>query len=118
MEHRGELQALLERAFADMTAAQLLAALDEADVPAALTRSITELPEHPQLSAWTDVAVPGGSVRMLPPPVRGWEWSPGAVPALGEHNDRVLRWLGCSDEELTSLRARSVFWKRGQEPAR
>ncbi|KOV82710.1 CaiB/BaiF CoA-transferase family protein [Nocardia sp. NRRL S-836] len=109
VQHRDELHALLERAFSGLTTTALLTALDEADVPAALTRSITELPAHPQLSGWVDVPVPGGSVRMLPPPVHGWEWSPGAVPALGEHNDHVLRWLGFSDAELTSLRARSVF---------
>jgi crotonobetainyl-CoA:carnitine CoA-transferase CaiB-like acyl-CoA transferase len=107
--HRDELQKLLERAFSAMTATELLAALDAADVPAALTRSITELPGHPQLDTWVDVRVPGGSVRMLPPPVAGFEWSPGAVPALGEHNDHVLRWLGYTDEELSSLRVRSVL---------
>ncbi|GAA3658493.1 CaiB/BaiF CoA-transferase family protein [Lentzea roselyniae] len=107
--HRDELQKLLERAFSGMTAVELLAALDAVDVPAALTRSITELPTHPQLDTWVDVQVPGGSVRMLPPPVAGFEWSPGAVPALGAHNDHVLRWLGYSDEELSSLRVRSVL---------
>ncbi|ANZ35467.1 carnitine dehydratase [Lentzea guizhouensis] len=109
VEHRADLHRLLDQAFSGMAAAELLAALDAADVPAALTRPITELPAHPQLSGWTDVPVPGGSARVLPPPVRGFEWSPGAVPELGQHNDQVLRWLGFSDEELTSLRARSVF---------
>ncbi len=109
VEHRAELQALLEQAFSDLTAAELLTALDTADVPAALTRSITELPTHPQLDTWVDVRVPGGTVRMLPPPVTGFEWSPGAVPCLGAHNEDVLRWLGYSDEELSSLRERSVL---------
>jgi crotonobetainyl-CoA:carnitine CoA-transferase CaiB-like acyl-CoA transferase len=109
VQHRDELQKLLESAFSGMTAAELLTALDTADVPAALTRPITELPAHPQLGTWVDVQVPGGSVRMLPPPVAGFEWSPGAVPALGAHNDQVLGWLGYSAEELSSLRVRSVL---------
>lgn len=109
VEHRAELQKLLEQAFSDLTAAELLGALDGADVPAALTRSITELPTHPQLDTWFDVRVPGGTARMLPPPVAGFEWSPGAVPALGEHTDDVLTWLGYSREELSSLRVRSVL---------
>ncbi|NGY61077.1 CoA transferase [Lentzea sp. NEAU-D13] len=109
VEHRSELQELLERAFSGMSSAALLTALDSADVPAALTRPITELPTHPQLDTWVDVRVPGGTARMLPPPVTGFEWSPGAVPALGAHNDHVLRWLGYSDEELSSLRVRSVL---------
>ncbi|SDG18287.1 Crotonobetainyl-CoA:carnitine CoA-transferase CaiB [Lentzea fradiae] len=107
--HREELQNLLEKAFSGLTAAELLTTLDAADVPAALTRPITDLPAHPQLDTWVDVPVPGGTARMLPPPVAGFDWSPGAVPALGQHNDRVLRWLGYSDEELSSLRARSVL---------
>ncbi|HUQ59254.1 CaiB/BaiF CoA-transferase family protein [Lentzea sp.] len=109
VEHRAELQELLEQAFSDLTAAELLTALDTADVPAALTRPITELPTHPQLGTWVDVRVPGGTARMLPPPVAGFEWSPGAVPELGEHNDDVLTWLGYSSEEQSSLRVRSVL---------
>ncbi|SDL90268.1 Crotonobetainyl-CoA:carnitine CoA-transferase CaiB [Lentzea albidocapillata subsp. violacea] len=109
VEHRAELQKLLEEAFSSLTAAELLTTLDAADVPAALTRPITDLPTHPQLDTWVDVPVPGGTARMLPPPVAGFEWSPGAVPALGEHNDAVLTWLGYSGEELSSLRVRSVL---------
>ncbi|SDP54400.1 CaiB/BaiF CoA transferase family protein [Lentzea jiangxiensis] len=109
VEHREELQELLEHAFSGLTATESLAALDRADVPAALTRPITDLPSHPQLDTWVDVRVPGGTARMLPPPVAGFEWSPSAVPALGAHNDAVLRWLGFSDEELSWLRARSVL---------
>ncbi|SES07965.1 CaiB/BaiF CoA transferase family protein [Lentzea albida] len=109
VEHRAELQELLEQAFSGLTAAELLTTLDGADVPAALTRPITDLPTHPQLDTWVDVRVPGGTARMLPPPVAGFEWSPGAVPALGEHTDAVLTWLGYSSEERTALRVRSVL---------
>ncbi|GLY49129.1 CoA transferase [Lentzea sp. NBRC 102530] len=109
VEHRGELQKLLEQAFSDLTAAELLVTLDEADVPCALTRPVTDLPTHPQLDTWVDVRVPGGTARMLAPPVAGFEWSAGAVPELGEHNERVLTWLGYSGEELSSLRVRSVL---------
>ncbi|MDX8149740.1 CaiB/BaiF CoA-transferase family protein [Lentzea sp. BCCO 10_0061] len=109
VEHRAALQKLLEQAFSGLTAAELLTTLDAADVPAALTRPITDLPTHPQLDTWVDVRVPGGTARMLPPPVAGFEWTPGAVPALGEHNQDVLTWLGYSSEELSSLRVRSVL---------
>ncbi|WP_191305682.1 CaiB/BaiF CoA transferase family protein [Lentzea cavernae] len=109
VEHRAELQELLEQAFSDLTATELLTTLDAADVPAALTRPITDLATHPQLDTWVDVPVPGGTARMLPPPVAGFEWSPGAVPALGAHNDAVLTWLGYSSEERTALRVRCVL---------
>ncbi len=106
VRHRAELHAELD--FGAWTADDLLAALDAADVPAARTRSVTELPDHPQLVARDrrhEVAVPGGSVTMLQPPVDGWDWSPGAVPALGEHTDHVLRTLGYSTAEIVELRA-------------
>ncbi|MFD4675188.1 CaiB/BaiF CoA transferase family protein [Lentzea sp. NPDC058450] len=109
VEHRSELQKLLETAFSGLTSAELLTALDGVDVPCALTRPVTDLATHPQLDTWVDVRVPGGTARMLAPPVAGFEWSAGAVPDLGEHNDAVLTWLGYSSEELSSLRVRSVL---------
>lgn len=112
VEHRASLQLLLAEAFASFSCADLLAALDAADVPAALTRPITDLGEHPQLAArsrWVDVEVPDGTARMLRPPVDGFSWSPGAVPALGAHNDHVLHWIGYSAGDVAELRARSVL---------
>ncbi|MGI5502124.1 CaiB/BaiF CoA transferase family protein [Lentzea sp. CA-135723] len=109
VEHRSELQKLLETAFSGLTAAELLTALDGVDVPCAVTRPVTDLAGHPQLDTWVDVRVPGGTARMLAPPVAGFEWSAGAVPSLGQHNDDVLTWLGYSSEELSSLRVRSVL---------
>ncbi|MEO6090623.1 MAG: CaiB/BaiF CoA-transferase family protein [Umezawaea sp.] len=106
VRHRAELHAELD--FSAWTAAGLLTALDAADVPAARTRSVAELPEHPQLVARDrlhELGVPGGSVTMLQPPVDAWGWTPGAVPALGEHTDHVLRTLGYSTAEIEELRA-------------
>ncbi|MET1073972.1 MAG: CaiB/BaiF CoA-transferase family protein [Umezawaea sp.] len=107
VRHRAELHAELD--FGAWAAADLLAALDAADVPAARTRGVTELLDHPQLVARDrrhDVAVPGGSVTVLKPPVDSdtWDWTPGAVPARGEHTEHVLRTLGYTAEEIAVLR--------------
>ncbi|CCH28709.1 CaiB/BaiF CoA-transferase family protein [Actinosynnema sp. NPDC047251] len=109
--HRPELHAELD--FTGWAAADLLDALDAADVPAARTRSVADLPDHPQLAArerWTRVGVPGGEAAVLRPPVdsTGWDWAPGRVPALGEHTDHVLSTLGYPLERIAELRARSV----------
>jgi len=107
--NRGELHAALDAAFRAMTAPQLLAALDAADVPAAQTRDLFEVAGHPQLAArgrWAELPVPGGSpVPVLRPPVDSdvWGWSPGSVPAAGEHTDAVLAWLGYPPEEIAAL---------------
>ncbi|MEV1116865.1 CaiB/BaiF CoA-transferase family protein [Actinosynnema sp. NPDC049800] len=108
--HRPALHAELD--FTAWTTADLLGALDEADVPAALTRGVAELPHHPQLTARdrrTTIPVPGGEVTALRPPVdsTAWSWDPAPVPALGEHTDHVLRGLGYSAERIAELRARS-----------
>lgn len=108
--HRHALHAELQAYFDTVDAEALLSALDAADVPAARTRGVAELAEHPQLTArdrWRAVAVPGGAVPMLRPPVDAdtWDWTLAPVPATGEHTDAVLTWLGWSPEDL---RARGV----------
>ncbi|MFI9006557.1 CaiB/BaiF CoA transferase family protein [Actinosynnema sp. NPDC053489] len=110
--HRPALHAELD--FTAWTTEGLLRALDDADVPAALTRSVADLPEHPQLTARdrrTTVPVPGGGVTALRPPVdsTAWGWAPEPVPALGEHTDHVLRDLGYPPERIADLRARSAI---------
>ena len=111
VEHLSALHAELD--FSAWTAVELLKALDAADVPAARTRSVADLPEHPQLVArdrLQEVVVPDGAATMLRPPVDSdtWDWTPGAVPARGEHTDHVLRTLGYTESEIATLRAESV----------
>jgi len=112
--NRAALHAELAGYLDTVTAAELQAALDAADVPAARTRRVSELRTHPQLTArerWVDVAVPGDTtVAMLRPPVDADAWTarPGNVPELGEHTDRVLTWLGHGPEDIAALRAESV----------
>ncbi|MEV8439393.1 CaiB/BaiF CoA-transferase family protein [Actinosynnema sp. NPDC051121] len=110
--HRPALHAELD--FTTRTTADLLRALDDADIPAALTRSVADLPHHPQVTARdrrTSVPVPGGEVTALRPPVdsTAWHWTPAPVPALGEHTDHVLRGLGYSAERIEELRARAAI---------
>jgi itaconate CoA-transferase len=112
--HRDALHAELQPFFDTVGADDLLDRLDAADVPAGRTRSVADLPRHPQLLArerWTEVGVPGGTVPMLRPPVDsdGWHWDPADVPRLGQHTEDVLQWLGVSPAEMTDLRALSVI---------
>ncbi|MEU4740824.1 CaiB/BaiF CoA-transferase family protein [Actinosynnema sp. NPDC023658] len=111
VDHRTVLHAELD--YRAWTAADLLDALDAADVPAARTRGVAELADHPQLVARdrrTAVPVPDGEVTALRPPVdsSAWDWEPAAVPALGEHTDHVLHGLGYSAEQVAALRAQSA----------
>lgn len=110
--HRTDLHAELD--FTAWAAADLIDALDRADVPAARTRGVADLPDHPQLTARDRIAhvpVPDGRITVLRPPVdsTAWEWTPGSVPAPGEHTDHVLRGLGYSEERIAELRAESAI---------
>jgi len=112
--NRAALHDALDAAFASMTAPALLAALDAADVPAGQTRDLFEVADHPQLAArdrWAALPVPGGEpVRLLRPPAdsSAWTWSPAPVPALGEHTDAVLAWLGYEPDEIAALHDRDA----------
>ncbi|GLZ37736.1 dehydratase [Actinokineospora sp. NBRC 105648] len=113
VDHRAELHARLQPRLDARTTDFLVAALDAADVPVARTRSVAELRDHPQLTSrgrWAEVAVPGGSVPMLRPPVDAdaWTWDPAAVPALGAHTEAVLDWLGYPAAAIADLRSRGV----------
>ncbi|GGS42140.1 CaiB/BaiF CoA transferase family protein [Actinokineospora fastidiosa] len=108
--HRESLHAELQPYFDTVSADALLEALDAADVPAARTRDVADLPEHPQLQArarWTTIPVPGGEVPMLRPPVDAdaWDWTPQPVPAPGAHTDAILAWLGHSPHSPTQTPA-------------
>ena len=112
--NRDELHAELQPFVTATTAEALLTALDAADVPAARTREVAELTVHPQLAArrrWAEVAVPGGSVPMLRPPVDAdaWEWTAAPVPELGAHTAEVLAWLDYPPDRVADLRDQGVI---------
>ncbi|MEV5749706.1 CaiB/BaiF CoA-transferase family protein [Actinoallomurus sp. NPDC052308] len=99
VEHRAELTALIEDAFADATADEAIRRLDEAGIANARLRSMEEFAGHPQLAArdrWRQVGSPVGPLNALLPPVTvaGREPRMGAVPALGEHTAAVLDEFG------------------------
>ncbi len=62
--------------------------------------------EHPVTGAHR---YPGWPFRITPGPERHHRSAP---PTLGQHNDDVLRGLGCSEDELASLRAERVIGDR------
>ena len=97
-----------------LTAAELTRRLDRAQIAYARMNSVQNFLTHPQLSArdrWRDVATPAGPVRALAPPVTidNEPATLGAVPALGEHTDRVLRELGFTDQAIAAWRTEGTI---------
>jgi formyl-CoA transferase len=108
--NRRALNELIGSVFAELDTGEVIDRLDAANIANARLRTVPEFLDHPALrerGRWTDVASPGGPVEMLIPPVdlSGVQPRMDAVPALGEHTDRLLTELGFDAEAIHRLRA-------------
>ncbi|OON64076.1 CoA transferase [Massilia sp. KIM] len=111
---RAELHALIVAAFAPLSAAEVLARLDRAQIANAQVNTMHEVWAHPQLAArgrWTEVASPVGPLPALLPP-----GAPDAdavrmdpIPALGEHTGAILAELGLDARRIDALRAEGAL---------
>lgn len=102
---RADLKALIELAFASLTAAQVVDRLDAAGIANAQVNTMADVWAHPQLQArqrWTDVATPAGPVPALLPP-GCTEARMDAVPALGQHSRSVLAGLGYTAQQIDAF---------------
>jgi len=100
--HRAELHQVIGDRLRRLSTPQLTALLEQADVAHAQTGDVARLHEHPQLvdrGRVRKVASPAGSLYALEPPTSqpGWSAPLGSVPAVGEHTDAIVRWLGAAD---------------------
>jgi len=107
---REALRAIIVEAFAALTAEQVLARLDDAQIANAQVNTMHDVWKHPQLQArnrWRDVDTPAGKIPALLPPGSWEEGEPrmDAVPALGEHTDAILGALGYSTDRIAKLRS-------------
>jgi formyl-CoA transferase len=114
VRHREALAMEIAQVAGGLTAAELIARLDAAQIGYARMNSMTEFLAHPQLSGrnrWRDVATPHGPIRALVPPVSIDDGQPrmGAVPALGEHTDAILRELGYESSQISAWRAEGTI---------
>ena len=106
--NRADLEAHVEAIFVGRAVAEVVAALDAADIPNGRVNDVPGVVDHPQLQArgrWAEVASPVGPLPALLPPhnLAGAPSAMGAIPALGEHTSAVLAELGYSDEEIAAL---------------
>ncbi|WP_032796750.1 CoA transferase, partial [Streptomyces sp. HCCB10043] len=100
---------------AGLTGEEALAGLEAAGIACARLNTVADVAAHPQLAArdrWREVGSPVGPLRALLPPITlpgGADPRMGAVPALGEHTDALLRALGMTDEQTSVLRRDGVI---------
>ena len=108
--NRQQLEPILHRRLAQLSSAEVIALLDAANIANACVNTVEGLREHPQLRArerWTEVTSPAGTLpALLPPPLTdAFVPAMGGIPALGEHTDAVLAWLGYGAPEIAALRS-------------
>lgn len=112
---RAATDELVAKALGQLGVETALARLDRAGIACARLRDVTEVAAHPQLAArdrWREVGSAVGPLRALLPPVTlpgGAEPVMGAVPALGEHTEALLRAVGMSGAEIAAMRQDGVI---------
>ncbi|HEY1575258.1 MAG TPA: CaiB/BaiF CoA-transferase family protein [Pseudonocardiaceae bacterium] len=111
--HRAELNAIIERRFAELDLDAVVALLDSAGIANARLNSVADFLAHPVLAGrnrWHDVDTPAGPIRALRPPadLAGIEPVLNPVPSVGAHTDAILRGLGRSAADIAALRESGV----------
>jgi crotonobetainyl-CoA:carnitine CoA-transferase CaiB-like acyl-CoA transferase len=110
MQHREAMHAEIEKVFAGLTAAQVVARLEAAEIANARLNTMQEFWEHPQLAArgrWASVDSSAGELKALKPPFNLSDFEPrmDAVPALGAHSRTILAELGYGAPQIERLAA-------------
>ncbi|MEV3993248.1 CaiB/BaiF CoA-transferase family protein [Streptomyces sp. NPDC049837] len=112
--HREKTDAVVAESLARLGTVEAIERLEAAGIACARLNTVADVAAHPQLAArdrWREVDTAVGPLRAMLPPVTfpgGPESRMGAVPALGEHTDAVLRELGLGDAERVALRREGV----------
>ena len=113
-EKRAELLEIIDTCFSQLTAEQLIARLEKAQIANASLNDMAGLWNHEQLKArkrFTEVGSPQGAITaMLPPGVNdSYDYRMDPVPSVGEHTDAILSEMGISSTEIDALRAQGAI---------
>jgi len=108
-QDRESLRAIIVDVFSRLSAEQVIARLDAAQIANAHMNDMHDVWQHAQLKArrrWTEVDTPAGPLPALLPPgvpdAASVRMDP--VPAVGQHTNAVLAELGYSAERIAALR--------------
>lgn len=113
---RDEIYALIDAWTASLPQEQVLAALNQADVPASRIYSVADMFTDPQFLArdmFVTGQLPDGKPFKMPGIVPKLSASPGSSewtgPALGQHNEELLTQLGYGTQDIARLKADGVI---------
>lgn len=113
LKNRKVLEPLIEEALSSLTVEEAEARLEKASIAYARSNDVGDVLDHEQLIArhrLMNIEVPGGTVDVLKAPfnIEGVEDTSKPVPAVGQHNDAVLKSLGMSEAEIAALKEEGV----------
>jgi itaconate CoA-transferase len=95
--HRETIEPVIVRTFNSMSIQEATRRLDQAEIATARVNDLNLVWTHPQISArdrWVEIESPVGVLPALLPPSGSWNPKMGAVPALGEHTQNIIREFG------------------------
>jgi len=109
LQHRWELEALLQEQLSRRTTAEWMELFEQADIPAAPVNTVAEALNSPHarargiLKEYDHPVL--GLIRYVGSPLRvlGWEHGTTPAPEVGEHTVEVLSWLGYAPEEIRTM---------------
>ncbi len=114
VQNRPQLDQVMQEVFQKLTAAEIIARLEAAQIANARMNTVQEFLVHPQLEArkrWAAVDSPVGPLPALLPPVtmENVDIAMNEIPALGQHTDAILGELGFDAETIAGWRQASVI---------
>ena len=109
-EKREDLLSIIDACFSKLSAEQITARLDKAQIANARLNDMHGLWQHEQLKArnrWVDVDSPVGPIPALLPPGSNdsYDYRMDAIPAVGQHTDAILAEIGISEKALAEMRS-------------
>jgi itaconate CoA-transferase len=104
-ENREELRKIIQHLFSKLPVAEICEKLNSAQIAFAKVNNMEEVWKHPQLKALNRIVsteTPHGLISSFKPPTNNSEFEPSlsAVPAVGEHSQKILEELGFETEEI------------------
>lgn len=114
VQNRRQLDVAMGDVFGKLTAAEIIARLDKAQIANSRMNTVQEFVEHPQLKArrrWSTVDTPVGPLPALLPPVtmENVDTVMKEVPGLGQHTNAILQEIGFDRETVARWRQENII---------
>lgn len=114
VQNREELKKIIEAVFRRFNSNAMLERLENTQIACGRLNSVKEFLQHPQLAArgrWREIDSPAGPLQALLPPMNMENFEPvmGAIPALGQHTDAILKELGFDADTIGRWRREKII---------